>query len=254
MFARQHGLALEVEIGELNWGMLYVAKKSTKSPPAPMETDDLNWIRKLDRVNAPKQARSEQRLKDIVRALDDLLDGRSFEEITIPQIAAQAGCVPASIYARFKDKTSILVALHESFRDQQIAQIDEGLRLERHENLSLEESVRTFVRNLVKHYARRKNLLRPTLLLNDREIYDRAAELTRHVSLRFAAIVRQKPGRADEDIDAKVDLGVRCVFGLLQQRLIFQHALTGRYSPTNDNDMVTELVLVFLSILSGRKK
>lgn len=58
---------------------------------------------------------------------------------------------------------------------------------------------------LVKHHACQKNLLRPTLLLDDREIYDRAAELTRHVSLRFAAIVRQKPGWAFGKLDCVIN-------------------------------------------------
>src|SRR5215468_1105873 len=134
--------------GRMSYGLLepdrqdrFVPRPRTSKMKATPKAHDLERIVKLERVNAPKQARSEKRLQDIIQALEELLDGRAFEEITIPDIAARAGCVPASIYARFKDKNSILVALHESIRDRQLAQIDETMRMERHEHLTLDESV-----------------------------------------------------------------------------------------------------------------
>lgn len=206
---------------------------------------DLERIVKLERVNAPKQARSEKRLQDIIQALESLLDGRAFEEITIPDIAARAGCVPASIYARFKDKTSILVALHESIHNRQIAQIDETMRLERHEQLSLDESILTIFRNLARYYTRHRNLLRPAYLLGDSEIYERAAALIRHASERIATIVRQKAKSGPSDLDKRIDLGTRAVYALLQQRMVFHPLPTGRYPPANDDEMAAELALLF---------
>ncbi|MCP4620893.1 MAG: TetR/AcrR family transcriptional regulator [Bradyrhizobium sp.] len=205
---------------------------------------------KLERVNAPKQARSEKRLQDIIQALEKLLDGRAFEEITIPDIAALAGCVPASIYARFKDKNSILVALHESIRDRQIAQIDETMRMERHENLTLDESVLAIFRSLARYYSRNRNLLRPSYLLGDDEIYQRASASMRHASERLAAIVRQKSKSPVTDLDRRVDLAVRAAYGLLQQRMVFQQQAPGRYQPADDDEMAAELALLFRRTLA----
>ena len=222
------------------------ASKVKASPKA----HDLVGIVKLERVNAPKQARSEKRLQDIIQALETLLDGRAYEEITIPDIAARAGCVPASIYARFKDKTSILVALHELLHNRQLAQIDENMRVERHAQLSLDDSIFMIFRNLARYYTRYRNLIRPAYLLGDNEIYERGAATIRHASDRIAAIVRQKTKGGPHDLDKRVDLGTRAIYALLQQRMVFHPQPTGRYPPADDDAMAAELVRLFKRNLS----
>lgn len=223
--------------------------RSPKTETA-VKAHDLEPIIRLQRVHAPKQARSEQRMQDIIQALEDLLDGRTFEEITIPDIAARAGCVPASIYARFRDKPSILVALHESIRDRQIANIDESMRLERHEHLSLDESIFKIIHNLTRYYSRQRNLLRPAYLLGDEEIYERASALIRHVTDRIAAIVRHRVKTADQDaLDKRVELAMRSVYALLQQRMVFQNVPTGRFTPEGDEATARELDALFRQIV-----
>jgi len=228
-----------------------VPQPRRRNAKTPAQAHDLDVIVKLERVNAPKQARSEKRMQDIIQALEGLLDGRSFEEITIPDIAARAGCVPASIYARFKDKASILVALHESIRDRQIAQIDESMRAERHEHLSLDESLMVILRGMARYYSRNRNLLRPAFLLGDDEIHQRAAGAMRHASERIAALVRQKTKLGPPEwLDKRVDLAVRTAYALLQQRMVFKKQPTGRHTPSDDDEMAAELVLVFRKILA----
>ncbi|MDI4231262.1 TetR/AcrR family transcriptional regulator [Bradyrhizobium sp. Arg237L] len=226
-----------------------MAKPRNASPIGAEQPQGLAAISKLARVNAPKQARSEQRLADIVQALNVLLDGRSFDDITIPEIAARAGCVPASIYARFKDKRSILVALHESFRNQQVAQIEESLSTDAHKDLSLDDSIRLILRNLTRHYSRRQHMLRSTLLLDDQEIYEGAGALIALVSTRVSAILRQKLPKRRIMSEERVDLAVRSVVALLQQRLIFRPASVGRFAPSDDCQIASEITIVFRSIL-----
>jgi AcrR family transcriptional regulator len=227
-----------------------VSKPRSTKTKKPSRPHDLQPIVRLERVNAPKQARSEQRLRDIVLALEELLDGRTFEEITIPDIAARAGCVPASIYARFRDKTSILVALHESIRDRQMANIDESMRLERHEHLSLDDSIFKIIHNLTRYYSRQRNLLRPAYLLGDTEIYERASALIRQVTENVSAIVRDKfKAQSGGELDRRVDLAMRSVYALLQQRMVFQGIPTGRFMPGNDEDVARELHALFKQIV-----
>ncbi|MDI1266523.1 MAG: TetR/AcrR family transcriptional regulator [bacterium] len=215
------------------------------------KTHDLERIVKMERVNAPKQARSEQRLQDIIQALESLLDGRAFEEITIPDIAARAGCVPASIYARFRDKTSILVALHQSIRDRQLAGIDETMRADRHAELSLDESIFKIFRDLAKYYTRHRNLLRPAFLLGDTEIYSRVATNIRHTADHIAGIVRQKSKQTPPDLDRRIDLATRAAYALLQQRMVFHPQPASRQAPASDEDMAAEMTLLFKRNLSS---
>jgi AcrR family transcriptional regulator len=228
----------------------FVAPPRAGKTKASAKAHDLERIVQLERVNAPKQARSEKRLQDIIQALESLLDGRAFEEITIPDIAARAGCVPASIYARFKDKTSILVALHESMHNRQIAQIDENMQVERHAQLSLDDSIFKIFRSLARYYTRYRNLIRPAYLLGDNEIYERGAATIRHASDRIAAIIRQKTKGAPQDLDQRVDLATRAAYALLQQRMVFHPHPTGRYPASSDDEFAAELVLLFKRQLS----
>jgi AcrR family transcriptional regulator len=227
--------------------------KPRRREKAPAPTHDLGVITKLERVNAPKQARSEKRMQDIIQALESLLDGRTFEEITIPDIAARAGCVPASIYARFKDKTSILVALHESIRDRQIARVDESMRPERHAQLTLDESLFQIFRGLAQHYTRQRNLLRPAFLLGDREVYERASVTMRHAADCVAAIMRQKikPAPPAEQLDRRVAFAMRAAYALLQQRMVFDQVPAGRNMPANDDQMAAELSLLFKQLIAA---
>lgn len=216
---------------------------------APALTHDLDVISRLERVNAPKQARSEKRLQDIVQALESLLDGRTFEEITIPDIAARAGCVPASIYARFKNKTSILVALHESIRDRQVAGIDDMMRFDRHEKLTLDESLLLISRGLTNHFSRNLNLLRPAFFLGDSEIFERAASNMRHAADRIASVVKLKVKMRPELVDERVAFATRAAYALLQQRMVFRDIAPGRKMPANDAAMSAELARMFKQII-----
>jgi AcrR family transcriptional regulator len=224
-----------------------------KWPPPEMKPHDLAVMIKLDRVNAPKQARTEKRLQEIVQALESLLDGRSFDEITIPDIAERAGCGTASIYARFRDKRSILVALHASIRDRQIAYIDDVTSADRHEGLSLEESMLFICRYMVAYYSRNRSLLRPAYLLGDSEIYQRAAVAIRYSSERIALLLLPKlAGQPTTGLDKRLDLAVKAAFALVQQKMVFEPIAIGRYSPGNDDELAADLALLLRSSLEGR--
>lgn len=217
---------------------------------------DLSVMVKLDRVNPPKQARTEKRLQEIVQALESLLDGRSFEDITIPDIAEKAGCGTASIYARFKDKKSILVALHESIRDRQIAQINKSADAERHKNLTFNESAFAICQDIVTYYARNKNFLRPAYLLGDREIYERHAAVMTHASERITSLLMSKVPKRSEpkvQIEKRLDLAMRAIFALLQQRVVFDSRYPGRFAPEKDDAVAAELALLFGLSLSKDK-
>ena len=61
----------------------------------------------------PKQRRSEETLKKILKALRDLIEDQYFEHITIQDIASSAGVSVGTFYRRFPNKESILPLLYE---------------------------------------------------------------------------------------------------------------------------------------------
>ncbi len=200
-------------------------------------------------VNAPKQARSEQRLRQIVRALEQLLDGRSFDEITIPDIAREAECGVASIYARFKDKRSILIALHEKMLARSLLLADELTNPTHHTNFTLAQSIHWICERVVAYNFRYRNILRPAQQLDDPTMRQRYSTVIAHSSTRFAELLaRQSEPLPCRDPEQRADLAVRTLFALLHQRLIFQFDAPGRFTKEGNEATARELAFVLTAI------
>lgn len=66
-------------------------------------------------VHTPKQTRSENTQERVLRALEEMLSERFFEQITIRDLAARTGVASGTIYRRFKDKEALLPVLYARF-------------------------------------------------------------------------------------------------------------------------------------------
>lgn len=214
---------------------------------------DIEVVGRLDRVTSPKQQRSEQSLQRVLGALEGLLQAKAFSEISIPEIAAKAGCSAATIYGRFKDKDSILAALHESLRAQMVEHVDYELDPGRWVGKSFAALALHYCSATVAFYASNRNLLAAVLLICDQEVYERAASTVQHIAERMIAVARAtSPALSPHDLDARVDLGVRAVFALLQQRLLFARTRLSRTSDGDDATFSAELAQVLVRMCDTR--
>jgi AcrR family transcriptional regulator len=60
---------------------------------------------------APKQARSRESLRKLLKAAAEVLGQHGVDGATIPRIAAHAGMTPGAVYRRFRDKEALLEAV-----------------------------------------------------------------------------------------------------------------------------------------------
>jgi len=75
------------------------------------------------------QARSKQTRDRIVGALDRLLKDRPFEQVSVAEIAAEAGVSVGAVYQRFENKDALIPVLFELYRqrlDEEAARTAEG--------------------------------------------------------------------------------------------------------------------------------
>jgi AcrR family transcriptional regulator len=207
---------------------------------------DVDVLTRIDRVTAPKQARSERSFQRTLHALETLLDARPFSEISIPDIAGAAECGVAAIYARFRDKNSILAALHESMRERMTQQLHKALSPERTAGLTLDECIQRFCVSLVRHYAVQRNLLAAALTLGDQEVYERAAATIRLCSELMTTALRAHSAPVPApDFDTRVHAATAATFALLQQRALFHPACPAIRGRNSDRDFTAELVTLF---------
>ena len=75
-------------------------------------------------VPRPKQHRSEQRLQRILDAARVLLEEKTFEQLTIREIASAAKCSVGTFYQRFADKHALLDSLDELYSQDLISEFE----------------------------------------------------------------------------------------------------------------------------------
>ena len=99
--------------------------------PAVDTTTNAGLVRiRVANPDHTRQLRSRATMERVLTAVEELLVDKPFDQITIAEIAARASSSPTSIYARFTDKSGLLLAAHERFKHQAEkrlrAQIDSG--------------------------------------------------------------------------------------------------------------------------------
>lgn len=199
-------------------------------------------------VTAPQQERSQRTLQRILTALGELLNEKSFEQISMVELAERAGCAVTSIYARFKDKWSMIAALHESFRDDAIVRIDSFLAPERWRGATSEEIIAAAMATLVATYHEHRHLMRAVLLTDDPLVYRRAASIRHHAADRLAQVLPALTGSAANSFRRRVEFGMRLVVATLEQKVLFDSALEARAIRTNA-ELSRELTALLISYL-----
>ncbi len=112
----------------------------------------LQWVR------APQQERTRAGLTRILDAAEELLAEKSFDEISIAEIAKHAGSSVGAFYRRFRDKEGLLHALHARFSADARATTDVALEPTRWAGASLENIVYAFTSFLVQIHRERDGL------------------------------------------------------------------------------------------------
>jgi len=91
-------------------------------------------------VHKPQQPRSIETLNKVLKACDALLNDRTFEQISMQDIAREAGVSVGNLYNRFRDRESLIEFIIERHQQEFLKSMKETLD-KRHGSLSLSERV-----------------------------------------------------------------------------------------------------------------
>jgi AcrR family transcriptional regulator len=198
-------------------------------------------------MRAPLQARSRLAQERVLRTFADMLATQPFESVTIAELARRARVAVTSIYARFRDKRALVLALHERHVAETEQYIDALLDPARWREADLATIVRGLFARVVPRQRHRAHLLRTALVLGDRDVEARVAHLMRHGSQRLAELLRPRlRDRPAAACDRDVDFAFRAAMALLQQRLLFPTTEPGRYRLT-DRELTRRISDLFLA-------
>jgi len=202
----------------------------------------LRWVR------LPQQARTRATLTRLLDAAEALLDEKSFDEISIAEIARRAGSSVGGFYRRFRDKEGLLHALHERFCDDARATTDEVLDPTTWAGAPLTEVLARITAFLVEIHRQREGLFRAFLLrgVTNESVRERTARLFQYMGESMSVLLRE---RIDEvrhpDPETAAAFALQVVIGTLDQAIHIQPTT----SIFSDERLTEELTRVFTSYL-----
>lgn len=202
------------------------------------------WIRPV------QQARSQQTLERLLESAEALIADKGFDDVTVAEIAARAGCSVGAVYSRFRDKRGVLHCLQDRFVDEAHLTTDSALDADRWEGASIEEIVGELIVFLVELHRERRGVLRELLVRTRSELpmVERKERLVAHVGERLGMLLKPRAEWIRHADPAAVGFGLRLVLGTLEQAILFDE--TGVYGiPASDEKLAVELTRAFLGYL-----
>ncbi len=113
-------------------------------------------LNKVEWVKPTHQARSQETLERLLDAAEELVSERGFDNATVSEIVRRAKSSVGAMYARFNDKDSLLVCLHERFCEQALATTDMALDPQRWEGAAIADILTTTTPFLVHTYHHKR--------------------------------------------------------------------------------------------------
>lgn len=203
----------------------------------------------------PRQERSRETLDRFFKAIEELLADRTFDELTIADIAARADRTVGSFYARFPDKDAALRSLHARYLEHDLPYLDEFLDPERWRDETLEAVLRETTTLFVHAYRDPRPSFRPVIIraaTNEAfwvQCRDAAAVASRAwrrlIESRSDEISHADPGHA-------ADLCYRHTFAVLDHELLLGFLLPA--SMGSDGQLIDDLVMANLTLLVGDRR
>ena len=178
----------------------------------------------------------------ILDAFEGLLRTKPYAQLMINDIAREAKTGAGSIYARFRDKRSILLAVQDRLRSQARDHFAELYDPGCWTDASLEKALDRVIRaNLVWHREHR-NIIRSSLLTDDSDILEAISNAFGPINARFSVLIRHHlPHLTKAASMQAASKMLRLMLAVFHQMVIF-----GDISPTghelSDDDIVQTLV------------
>ena len=200
-----------------------------------------------------KQGRSRQTLERILRATQELLQEKEFEEITVAEIVQQARSSCGAFYARFPSKEDLLPSLYDSYSRSLPTEATVWSDPTTWGERSLTVRVTKMVRFVIRDYRATRLYMRPLALYarqNPRAISseNRQISLEKHrASCAFLLECREEITHPDPE--RAVDLIAYFIPAIGRDKILFGDAPHASSVQIEDTALEEELIRMALSYL-----
>ncbi|HVT15525.1 MAG TPA: TetR/AcrR family transcriptional regulator [Thermoanaerobaculia bacterium] len=208
-------------------------------------------------LTAPRQERSRATRERILGALARLLERTTFDQISVAEVTAAAGCSMSSFYARFPSKEALLDAFLDRFFEFSAGEVSRALS-QIAAAAGAANRARRLVEFMLRSYRAYRGLLR-SLILHDRTHPDtgfgsRTRAYKRQVSAAFLSLLLgEDAAAANPRLAASASFGLWLVIHAIEQIVLFDDPIMGR-GQISERQLVEQLTAVLLRTLEPREE
>jgi AcrR family transcriptional regulator len=209
-----------------------------------------------DRIRQPRQDRSQETMTRILDAFEGLLRGRPYTELKINDIAREARTGAGSIYARFRDKRSILLAVQDRLREHARSYFLELYDPGAWADASVEAALERVVRGNLAWHRQHRNIIKSSLLMDDHDILEAISNAFGPVNPKVSALLQHHlPKLKQGAADAAAARILRMMLAVFHQSTIFGDiAATGQELSDLTQALVRSALAQLPPQLSRRRK
>jgi AcrR family transcriptional regulator len=204
---------------------------------------------------APRQERSAQSLVRLLDAAERLMQQQHFEDISVAQIAGEAGTSIGNFYGRFNSKDDLLLILHERYQDDRLKLWREFFDGADWTEMRLADRALPLIRMIIRNYRARSGVFR-TLVLQQWRYPEKVDARTREVlgglykdGFEFLRECRReirhpKPERA-------IEIGIAAVLAACRENIVMRPKVLPASLMVSDEELAVELSHMLCAYLTA---
>ncbi|MFN8641822.1 MAG: TetR/AcrR family transcriptional regulator [Candidatus Binatia bacterium] len=215
-------------------------------------------VAQLSTVTGPKQARSEETLRRLLNAAQELIIEKGHRAVSIPEIARRADSSVGGFYARFRDKNELLRALEERHFLELNERVERLADVSRWADADTAAIVEAAVTELVTITRERRPIIAAFLAnaLDDPVLLEGGLRFRRTVEERLSTLfLTRRDEMSHPDPALAIELAVQTAFAIMQQHVLIEETRAQGRALTDDElrRELTTLVLRYVGIEPRRR-
>jgi len=154
---------------------------------------------------------------------ENLMQEKSFEKISVAEIASAAGISVGNFYNRFPDKTALLVTLYAGYARERTDYLSDAFAAEKWQGLTVQQRTDGITRLLVDFFWSRRALIRSYILFyrsNPQAAPPGTADNLREIS-RAGAKILSAAVPDEPDAKKRAAVGLQIVIALCREFILF---------------------------------
>ena len=206
-------------------------------------------------ARAPQQARSAETTRRLLAAAAALLEERSFDDVSVTEVAERAGVTIGAFYARFGDKDGLLRVLESQMMEEFSSLADAQTAPQRWTGRAIEEALHEHHLSLIRAYRTHRGIARALVLRShsDPQLRKRIEKLNQRNLPRVAGAIAKHCRISNPSAQRALEFSLLTVRSVCRETILFKEGWPGgkQLSDAALARELTRMIVGYLGVESG---